>query len=163
MSYTPSIGVVGPSYWRYVSSVISRRLDQACRGENMNPDDVLSCAIDGALSFFKSVLEAVGNGVPKKLVASLNNYNIAAGILDDLHTVSTSDRQKVKDAIERYANFLESIRTQGAVGESDRELARELRNFFRRLIVLGDEQAYEEAIQIDPSFEIYARLRTCPL
>lgn len=141
MSQTASEGVVGPSHWRYMATVMTNRLADLLDGSKNTaiPEGVL----DAAKEFFTLVLDAQGDA-PRFPSASIANYLIATETLEKSVTPPPATTEENIAELKRYAEVLERLR--GTVDQSDRATVEHLQRFFSKLKESADAEAYEERV-----------------
>src|SRR5580704_1412968 len=78
MSQTVSLGVVGPSHWAYMASVMAEKLQHVANAKQTVVGQIPVGVYRDAREFYRLVLEAAGDGTPVNPPASINAYALAA-------------------------------------------------------------------------------------
>ena len=146
VSKTASVGVVGPGYWLYVSSILARRLTSIIDKGNIVGDEIPVGILTGAKRFLDMALDAVAEGVPANPPASINAYQIAGNALH----AATSNGETPSDlpgALKSYVELLPRLRTPGSLSESERARVGQLRAFFEQLRDEGVTETYENVAE----------------
>src|SRR5260370_42002212 len=90
MSQTVSVGVVGPSHWAYMASVMAEKLQQMRNAKQTGPDQIPVGVYRDAQEFYRLVLEAAGDRTPLNPPASINAYALDAdplrAVCQDVHS-----------------------------------------------------------------------------
>ncbi len=146
MSQTQSVGVVGPSDWLYMATVMQRYLENIAntkRVEELPPRGIYEAAIE----FFDLVLSAVDTtSVPNNPPASISNYLIATTALRGSQPISTNT--DVVITLRQFADFVRRLSTQlPTLSEAESQVARGVAAFFARIRSEGEAEAYEERVR----------------
>lgn len=146
MSQTISVGVVGPSYWTYMATVMAECLQKITQFNRIEPGQIPGGVFRDAVAFSRLALDATGNSTPDNPPASLNAYGIAAEVIrmsaDDL----VKSRKEVDQRLAAYADFIRKLGEPRALRERERETAHHLRTFFLNLKEQGEAEAYESSV-----------------
>lgn len=141
MSQTASEGVVGPSHWRYMATVMTTRLAELLAGSTSA--DIPEGVLDAAKRFFELVLDAQG-AAPQYPSASIANYLIATEALEKSVTPPPKTTDQNVAELKRYADVLDRLR--GTLSEQERETLTHLQRFFSKLKESADAEAYEDRV-----------------
>ena len=156
MSQTISVGVVGPSHWAYMASVMAEKLRHIQTAGFTNGNEIPVGVYHDANEFYKLVLEAAGDSAPKNPPASINAYAIAAdavrAVCSNVHT-----RDDVAKALGQHKTLLESIRTAHALGQDELDTVASLQGFFLWLQHEGESDAYEQGVGSELPVSLHAR------
>jgi hypothetical protein len=147
MSWAPSIGVVGASYWSYMASVLANTLGLAIKERKVNPSLLPEGVYRDAKEFFN---RAVGeSGGEQRTPARMNAYVVAVdAVWDSAHSVRTSE--EVQNLLRDYSSLLTRFREAGPLSEAELKTAEQLRQFFISLSQAGDADAYVDHVRFDP-------------
>ena len=145
MSQTISVGVVGPSHWAYMASVMAEKLEQIKNARRTDAARFPKGVYHDALEFYKLVLEAAGDGSPKNPPASINAYAIAA---DAVRAVCTNvdSRSDVAKTLHTHQSLLESLQQARILEQQEVETLSSLQSFFVWLKHEGEADAYERGV-----------------
>ena len=149
MSLTTSIGVVGPSHWIYMASVMADRLARILKAKRVEAHDMPAGIHEDVQKFFRLVRQGAGNALADNPPASINAYVIAS---DAIRVVSPSlpkSRQKRGDYFEHYADFIRGLRRPHQLKADELKKARDLRKFFLHIKQEGESEAYTNAFHSD--------------
>lgn len=144
MSHTPSVGVVGPSHWTYVASVMADGLREIVSSRAVRetlPEGILGAAEE----FFSLALESAAGRVTKNPPASMANFLIASEALSTPQTQLDRPSAKARQ-LRTYRSFIGRLRRRGRLTPSEIEQAGELQKFFARLREAGESEAYEARV-----------------
>ena len=147
MSQTVSIGVVGPSYWSYMSAVMAERLEKEIRTKLVEPEDVPKSVYKSALRFFRLVLQAAGDTIPENPPASLNAYVIATKAVKESSKPLPKTDQELETCLRGYLDFVERLQKPRKLTKEELETAKALQKFFLQLKQQGEAEAYESYSQ----------------
>ena len=145
MSQTISVGVVGPSHWAYMASVMADKLQQMKAANRTDATRIPAGVYHDAIEFYKLVLEAAGDSAPKNPPASINAYAIAA---DAVRAVCSGvhSRVEVEITLHQHRSLLESLQQPRAFDEHESETLSSLFDFFVWLKHEGESDAYERGV-----------------
>lgn len=147
MSQTQSVGVVGPSDWLYMATVMQRYLENIAntkRVEELPPRGIYEAAIE----FFDLVLSAVNTtSVPDNPPASISNYLIATTALRGSQPISTNT--DVVTTLRQFADFVRRLAAplQTTLSGAESQVAGDVAAFFARIRSEGEAEAYEERVR----------------
>ena len=103
MSQTMSVGVVGPSHWVYMATVMAECLENVARTNRIEPNEIPVGVYWDALEFSGLALQATGDAVPDNPPASINAYVIAADALRRSSRDLPRTREDIDHRLEEYA------------------------------------------------------------
>jgi hypothetical protein len=152
MSQTVSVGVVGPSHWAYMASVMAEKLQEMINSKQTSriPPGVYR----DARAFYGLVLEAAGDDTPVNPPASVNAYAIAA---DGVRAVSAeASRAEVEQTLGRQKKLLDELQQPHALSEDELSNLSSLKTFFLWLKREGESDAYERGV----GYEVPVGLKT---
>lgn len=141
MSFTPS-GAVRVSYWTYTAAVMNERFREAIKRGSLKITDFPINVWRGAVEFLSSALEASDDRVPKNPCADIANYIYACDALE-IYNVLPDFREKIKDILQRFFEFLVALPRQSLSG-NDPKLIEEMAVFFENLRNKGADEHYDE-------------------
>jgi len=146
MSRTPSVGVVGPSYWGYAAGVTAEYLEGILDTGRRQPALLPKGVHESIKRFFRLVIESTAGHSPRILSASLANYRIAA------ETVAKVVQNPPKTFVEldalllKYSQAVETLGNDGVLSDEERLTADDLRRFFAQIASDGDEESYDNFV-----------------
>jgi hypothetical protein len=144
MSQTVSVGVVGPSHWAYMASVMAEKLQQIASAKEITATLIPAGVYHDAQEFYRLVLEAAGENTPVNPPASINAYALAA---DGVRAVrADASRAEVEQTLEKQKALLESLNQPRRLSEKELEILSSLRVFFLWLKQEGESDAYERGV-----------------
>ena len=146
MSRTTAIGVVGPSFWSYMASVMAERLVQVVQAKHVESGIVPKGVHSDAKEFFRLVLQAAQDTFTENPPASINAYLIAADAVKGASQTIRGDHDEVRKCLEHYSEFVKQLETPHKLEEDEQKTAQELRNCFLRLQQEGENEAYERGV-----------------
>jgi hypothetical protein len=149
MSQTISVGVVGPSHWTFMATVMAECLDVAAKNNRVQPNAIPLGVYRDALAFSQLALEATGADIPDNPPASLNAYVIASDVLRRSSHQLFQTREDINRRLHRYEAFLRTLETPRELTEDDNEILNSLVAFFRRLKEEGESEAYAKALHLE--------------
>jgi hypothetical protein len=154
MSQTVSVGVVGPSHWAYMASVMADRLQQIADARQTDAVQIPIGVYRDAREFYKLVLEAAGDGTPINPPASISAYALAADAVRAIRT--NASRAEVEEELGRQKVLLDDLQQpRGLSGDELRTLS-SLHAFFLWLKQEGESDAYEQGVGHEfPVFKTY--------
>ena len=158
MSQTISIGVVGPSHWSYMATVMSERLARAVHTKKLSPSDIPVGVYRDAVEFANLALQAAKGGLPDNPPASMNAYVIAADLVRSTSNQLAKTRADIDQCLGTYAEFLAKIVEPFDLNDAEVRTAEALRRFFLRLKQEGESQSYESAVYFEQPFAGSLRL-----
>lgn len=147
-SQTQSVGVVGPSDWLYMATVMQLYLENVAdtkRVEELPPRGIYEAAIE----FFDLVLSAVDTtSVPDNPPASISNYLIATTALRGSQPIKSTNIDVVT-TLRQFADFVHRLAEQPhtTLSEAESQAARDVAAFFARIRSEGEAEAYEERVR----------------
>jgi hypothetical protein len=155
MSQTISVGVVGPSHWAYMASVMAERLQKIGETKRITASQIPAGVYRDALEFYRLVLEAAGDNVPVNPPASVNAYALAA---DALRTVcaDVSSRTEVEQTLGKQKTLLENLQNARDLSSAELKTLSSLRECFLWLKREGESDAYERGVghEVPAGFKI---------
>ena len=144
MSQTVSVGVVGPSHWAYMASVMADKLQQIASAKQTVAAKIPVGVYRDAREFYRLVLEAAGDGTPIDPPASINAYALAA---DAVRAESANaSRADVEQTLGRQKALLDSLQESRRLSEDELKTLSSLRAFFQWLKQEGESDAYERGV-----------------
>ena len=147
MSQTLSVGVVGPSHWAYMASVMADRLEQIAIVKRTAAAEIPRGVYSDAREFYKLVLEAAGVGTPVNPPASINAYALAA---DAVRAASANaSRADVEHTLGKQKALLDNLQESRELSEDDLETLSSLHAFFLWLKQEGESDAYERGVRYE--------------
>jgi hypothetical protein len=144
MSQTVSVGVVGPSYWAYMASVMAERLQQVANARQTVAGQIPAGVYRDAREFYRLVLEAAGDGTPVNPPASINAYALAADAVRAGRADAT--RADVEQTLARQKALLDDLQRTRGLSEEELETLSSLHSFFLWLKQEGESEAYESGV-----------------
>jgi hypothetical protein len=155
MSQTISIGVVGPSHWAYMASVMAEKL--ARMGETRQADvaQIPVGVYRDAKRFFGLVLDAAGDHTPVNPPASVNAYALAADAVRATH--ADASRAEVAQTLEKQKALLDALQDTRALNHEDLQTLLSLQAFFVWVKQEGESEAYEGSVGHESSVALRAR------
>lgn len=141
MSRTPSIGVVGPSYWLYMAALTADCLEKVVRRKRIEFGVLQKGVHLDVLEFFRLVLPAAGELLPENPPASINAYIIAAKIVRKITPSATITHQEIEEIFKRYLQFCDRLQVPADLTDEEVETAENLRKFFIQLCREGENEA----------------------
>jgi hypothetical protein len=149
MSQTISVGVVGPSHWAYMATVMAECLEEVAKNDRVSPNAIPVGVYHDALRFSDLALQATRASVPDNPPASLNAYVIASDVLRRSSQELPQTRDDINLQLKRYETFLQTLQTPRALDDDDRQLVNSLRTFFLRLKEEGESEAYTRTMHLE--------------
>src|SRR5437899_12534617 len=107
MSQTVSVGVVGPSHWAYMASVMAEKLQQMANAMQTVAGQIPVGVYRDAREFYRLVLEAAGDGTPVNPPASINAYALAADAVRAVR--ADASRADVEQTLGRQKELLDGL------------------------------------------------------
>lgn len=154
MSQTVSVGVVGPSHWAYMASVMAEKLEQMHAAKQTTAAVIPPGVYRDAREFYGLVLEAAGDGTPIDPPASINAYALAA---DAVRAESANaSRAEVEQTLASQKTLLDKLQQPRELSEEELKTLSSLRAFFLWLKQEGESDAYESGVE----YELPVGLRT---
>jgi hypothetical protein len=148
MSWAPSVGAVGASYWSYMASVLAATLDSAIREKRVDPSRLPLGVYRDAKEFFDRALGE--SGQDQRTPSRMNAYVIAVdAVWDSTHSARTSE--EVQTLLADYSALLKRLREAGSLSKQELRRAEGLRHFFVSLSQAGDADAYVERDRFEPT------------
>jgi hypothetical protein len=144
MSQTVSLGVVGPSHWAYMASVMAEKLQQVANAGQTAAGPIPVGVYRDAREFYKLVLEAAGDGTPVNPPASINAYALAADAVRA--TSANASRAEVEETLGRQKALLDDLQQPRTLSEQELTTLSTLRAFFLWLKQEGESEAYERGV-----------------
>jgi hypothetical protein len=142
MSQTVSVGVVGPSHWAYMASVMAEKLQQMCNTRQTTRIPV--GVYRDAGEFYRLVLEAAGDGTPVNPPASINAYALAADAVRAVR--ADASRADVEQTLGKQKALLDSLQDSRELSEEELKTLSSLHEFFLWLKQEGESEAYERGV-----------------
>jgi len=154
MSQTISVGVVGPSHWAYMASVMAEKLQTISEAKRTTSRQIPAGVYRDALEFYRLVLEAAGDNIPINPPASVNAYALAA---DALRTVYANDisRTEVEQTLGKQQELLKNLQDDRDLTGEEINTLSSLQQCFLWLKREGESDAYENRVR-------YAASAACP-
>jgi hypothetical protein len=146
MSQTISVGVVGPSYWTYMATVMAECLDAVTKSNRIETGQVPGGVFHDARTFSELALEATGSSMPENPPASLNAYGIAAEVIRRSFGEVLKNRKEVDQRLAAYADFIRRLDEPRTLHQREHQTAENLQTFFLDLKEQGEAEAYESSI-----------------
>ncbi len=148
MSQTVSVGVVGPSHWAYMASVMAAKLRPMVDAKRTLAVQIPVGVYRDAQEFYRLVLEAAGDGTPVNPPASINAYALAA---DAVRAVSADVRSRadVEQTLGRQNALLGNLKEPRPLSEEELKTLTSLHAFFLWLKQEGESDAYERGLGYD--------------
>jgi hypothetical protein len=145
MSQTISVGVVGPSHWAYMASVMAEKLQKISEARRTTAKQIPAGVYRDAQEFYRLVLEAAGDGTPVNPPASINAYALAA---DALRTVCAKEisRDEIEQTLGRQKALLENLQNDIELSSDELKTLSSLRDCFLWLKHEGETDAYERGV-----------------
>jgi hypothetical protein len=150
MSQTISIGVVGPSHWTYMATVMAQRLEKVANAGCFGPDAIPLGVSYDAREFFDLALQAARDVPPANPPASVNAYAIAADLVRASSRSVPNTREDIGSRLEQYNSFLSSLQQPRTLSEEELDTVRALQRFFDCLKEEGEAEAYEQGVFLEP-------------
>ena|ERR1019366_3062798 len=151
MSMTTSAGVMGPSHWSYMASVLAEVLEKIALKKKIDEGDVPAGVYIDVKEFFGLIAQALHKKLPDNPPASMNAYAIAAGIVKMSVQPAPDTSEELEKCLARYYSFVRRMRTPTVLTLRDVETAKDLQRFFFRLQREGESEAYERRVDFDDS------------
>ncbi len=153
MSKTVSVGVVGPSHWAYMASVMAEKLQAMRDSGETNVARIPPGVLRDAREFYNLVLDAAGEKAPVNPPASINAYALAA---DAVRAVSgDASRADVGETLGKQKELLDGIQEPRKLDSEELHTLSSLHGLFLWLKQEGESDAYEHTV----AFGATARLR----
>ncbi len=147
MSQTASVGVVDPSHWAYMASVMAEKLRQILNAQQTGDAQIPPGVYRDAREFYRLVLEAAGDGTPGNPPASINAYALAA---DAVRAVQAdASRADVEATLGRQKALLDDLQQPRGLSEEELNTLSSLRAFFLWLKQEGESDAYERGVRYE--------------
>ena len=144
MSQTVSVGVVGPSHWAYMASVMAERLQRMRDAKQTVAAQIPPGVYHDALEFYGLVLEAAGDDTPGNPPASIHAYALAA---DAVRAVSAdASRAVVGQTLGRQKALLDNLQQPRVLSDEELKTLSSLHSFFVWLKREGESDAYERGV-----------------
>jgi hypothetical protein len=147
MSKTVSVGVVGPSHWAYMASVMAEKLGRMRDTKQVVTAQIPAGVYHDARQFFGLVLDAAGDRTPGNPPASINAYALAADAVRAAH--ADASRAEVGQTLEKQKALLDTLQAERALGDDEVETLSSLQAFFLWLKQEGESEAYERGVGYD--------------
>ncbi len=144
MSQTVSVGVVGPSHWAYMASVMAEKLQQIATAKEITAARIPPGVYHDAQEFYRLVLEAAGDGTPLNPPASVNAYALAADAVRAVR--ADASRAEVEETLGRQKALLEDLNEPRKLNAEELETLSSLQSFFLWLKQEGESDAYERGV-----------------
>jgi len=144
MSQTVSVGVVGPSHWAYMASVMAERLQQIRNAKQTAAAQIPPGVYRDAREFYRLVLEAAGDGTPGNPPASINAYALAADAVRAVR--ADASRADVEKTLGKQKALLDKLQQPRGLSEEELETLSSLHAFFLWLKQEGESDAYERGV-----------------
>ena len=155
MSQTVSVGVVGPSHWAYMASVMAAKLRPMVDARRTLAARIPVGVYRDAREFYKLVLEAAGDGTPVNPPASINAYALAA---DAVRAASAdASRADVEQTLHRQKALLDDLGEPRELSGEELKTLSSLHTFFLWLKQEGESDAYERSV----GCELPVGFKTC--
>lgn len=149
MSQTISVGVVGPSHWAYMATVMAECLEEITKTNRIPTNLVPAGVYQDALAFSQLAVQAAGASVPDNPPASFNAYVIASEVLRRSSQELPQTREDINYRLERYETFLRTLDAPRELTDAEKELVASLIRFFARLKEEGEAEAYTKAMYLE--------------
>ena len=149
MSQTISVGVVGPSYWLYLATVMAERLEKVATKKRINAGDFPEGASNDALEFFRLALQAAGDNLPQNPPASVNACKIAADAVRGSVQPAPKTRRELKEHLCLFSSFVDDLQKPHKLNAGEVKTAKALSRFFLRLQQDGEAEAYEQVVYLE--------------
>jgi hypothetical protein len=157
MSKTISVGVVGPSHWSYMASIMADRLGRIAETKTIEPSKIPRLVYTDALEFYRLVMQAAGDDPPDNPPASMNAYSIAADGVRASAPDQSSTPEEIHKTLADHLSLLECLTKQRPLDEHELETVKSLRRFFLWLKSEGETEAYERGVH-NESFATMLRI-----
>ena len=144
MSKTVSVGVVGPSHWAYMASVMAAKLQQMVDAKRTLDGQIPVGVYRDAREFYKLVLEAAGDDTPANPPASINAYVLAADAVRAAR--ADASRADVEQTLGSQYTLLNNLQRSSVLSEDELKTLSSLRAFFLWLKEEGESEAYERGV-----------------
>ena len=150
MSQTISVGVVGPSHWAYMATVMAECLEEIAKIHRVPENAIPAGVYQDALDFAQLAVQATGTSIPDNPPASLNAYVIASDVLRWSSQESSQTSEEINKQLKLYETFLRSLEKPRELNDDEIRLVDSLGRFFVRLKEEGESEAYAKAMYLDP-------------
>jgi hypothetical protein len=147
MSRTVSVGVVGPSHWAYMASVMAAKLQQMIDAKQSLAGQIPVGVYRDAGEFYRLVLEAAGDRTPVNPPASINAYALAADAVRALS--ADASRADVEQTLTKQKALLDDLKQPRALNDEELKTLSSLQAFFLWLKQEGESDAYERGLGYD--------------
>jgi hypothetical protein len=144
MSKTVSVGVVGPSHWAYMASVMAAKLQLMVDNKRTLDGQIPVGVYRDAREFYKLVLEAAGDDTPANPPASINAYALAADAVRAVR--ADASRADVEQTLGTQNTLLNRLQQTSVLSEDELKTLSSLRTFFLWLKQEGESEAYERVV-----------------
>ena len=144
MSKTVSVGVVGPSHWAYMASVMATKLQKMVDAKRTLADQIPVGVYRDAREFYRLVLEAAGDDTPANPPASINAYVLAADAVRAAR--ADASRADVEQTLGSQYTLLNNLQRSSVLSEDELKTLSSLRAFFLWLKEEGESEAYERGV-----------------
>jgi hypothetical protein len=144
MSKTVSVGVVGPSHWAYMASVMATKLQKMVDAKRTLADQIPVGVYRDAREFYRLVLEAAGDDTPANPPASINAYALAADAVRAAR--ADASRADVEQTLGSQYTLLNNLQRSSVLSEDELKTLSSLRAFFLWLKEEGESEAYERGV-----------------
>ncbi|HEX5717548.1 MAG TPA: hypothetical protein VF179_15420 [Thermoanaerobaculia bacterium] len=133
-----------------MATVMADALDDAIKQQCIDPALIPAGVFKDAQEFFRLALSDRGPGHEARTPARMDAYAIA---VDAVWSSASSNYTslEIQERLERFNGFLERLLSGGALLSAEKELASQLRQFFRNLSLAGDAEAYIDNGQFEGS------------
>ena len=148
MSQTISVGVVGPSYWSYMATVMAECLEKIIQVKRIESGDLPKGVYNDAHRFFSLVLQAAGNTLPENPPASINAYVIAADAVRSFQSAPQT-RQELEKCLEHYLRFTDGMQQLHDLNKEEVKTAEGLRKFFLWLQQQGEAEVSKRSVHFE--------------
>ena len=144
MSKTVSVGVVGPSHWAYMASVMAEKLGRMREAGQITPAQIPAGVFRDARHFFHLVLDAAGDHTPVNPPASVNAYVLAADAVRAAH--ADASRAEVEQTLEKQNALLDTLEQERELSDDEVATLSSLQAFFLWLKQEGESEAYVRGV-----------------
>jgi hypothetical protein len=149
MSKTVSVGVVGPSHWAYMASVMAEKLQQIQTAGETGIARIPPSVYRDAREFYGLVLEAAGDSTPVNPPASINAYALAS---DAIRAVTAgASRADVGEMLGKQKALLDRLQQPRRLDAEELQTLSALYGMFVWLKQEGESDAYEQSVAFESS------------
>ncbi len=142
MSMTIAIGIVGPSYWSYMATVMAIHLQKIVKGK---ASPIPRGIHQEAERLFDIALDCAGGKLAKNPPASLHAYVMIWDIFRDIGELFTTT-DEVEAEMMRCRAFIDGLHQIHELSPEEVAIGQKLIRFFFRLKEKGEAETYKRVM-----------------